>query len=113
MAKTSNSPDCTALATLLSYLSMVVLMARESFRLLPLSISWRGLAGNAAAAAIAFLSIRPIRIPQALLDAAVKSACALLIYTALAVLFNPALRQTVMRWRNSRVKPASPELVVS
>jgi O-antigen/teichoic acid export membrane protein len=101
-----------ALATLLSYLLMVALMARESLRLLPLDISYRGLAANLLAGTFAFVTIRFIQLTNVLLDAAIKSAAALLIYAIVVVFLNPVLRQAAWSWRRPKTR-STPELVVN
>lgn len=102
-----------ALATLVSYLFLVILMGVESFRLMPLSISYRGLAANVAAGGVAFAVVRVIHLQHAMLDAMLKSLAAVLIYGALAGLLNPVLRRALVRWFRPAAKVASHELVVN
>lgn len=102
-----------ALATLVSYLFMVILMARESFRLLPLDISYLGFAANLAAGTIAFLIVRFIQLQNVVLDAVIKSVTAMAIYGIVVFLLNPVLRRTALNWRRPKTAPASPELVVN
>ncbi len=102
-----------ALATLISYLFMVCLMARESFRLLPLGLSYWGLAANVLAGTIGFVALRLFQLQNVMLDAVVKSAGALLIYIVLVFLLNPVLRQAALNRRRSATKPTPRELMVS
>lgn len=102
-----------ALATLVSYLFMVLLMARESFQLMPLDISYVGFAGNVLAGAVAYFVVRLIQLHSVLLDAAIKATAAISIYAIGVFLLNPVLRQAVMNWRSPKVERASPELVVN
>lgn len=102
-----------ALATLISYLFMVLLMARESFRLMPLDISYWGFAGNLVAGTIAFFVVRFIQLQNVVLDAMVKSAAALVIYATVVFLLNPVMRRAALNWRRPKTAPASPELVVN
>ena len=102
-----------ALATLISYFFMVLLMARESFRLMPLDISYFGFAGNLVAGAAAYFVVCLIQVHNVVLDAAIKAAAALAIYGIGVFLLNPVLRQAALKWRRPRVAPSSPELVVN
>jgi O-antigen/teichoic acid export membrane protein len=102
-----------ALATLFSYLFMVLLMARESFRLLPLDISYLGFAGNLVAGAAGYFAARFIQLQNVVLDAAIKSAAALVIYGLAVFLLNPVLRSAALNWRRPKPTPASPELLVN
>lgn len=92
-----------AIATLLSYLLLVVLMARVSFRLIPLRISYVGFSTNLLAAAATYLLISRITIEKALLSATVKGILGLVLYGVLAVMLNPVVRpQIIERLRNMR-----------
>lgn len=105
-----------AIATLASYLIMVLLMGAVSFRLMPLQISYFGLAGNLAAASIAFAILRLLQFHHATVNVAVKGLLALLIYGGLVCVMNPVVRRAVVRWFNPGTKEAEqphPELVVN
>ncbi len=105
-----------AIATLVSYLFLVVLMGHISFRLLPLKINYIGLACNALAALVAFVVIHPLEFHSSLVNAAVKSGLALLIYAALICLLNPAVREELLKRFRSGAKegePARSPLVVT
>lgn len=91
-----------AVSTLVSYLLLVLLMARISFRLMPLKISYTALACNVLAAAVVFFAVRPIDFHHAVLNAGVKALLALVLYAALVCLMNPGIRKTVLRWVRPR-----------
>ena len=97
-----------AIATLVSYLFLVILMGHISFRLLPLKINYIGFACNALAALLAFVMIRPLEFHNALVNTAAKSGLALLIYAALICLLNPAIREELLKRFRSRVKEGKP-----
>jgi O-antigen/teichoic acid export membrane protein len=84
-----------AIATLLSYLLLVILMGRVSFRLIPLQISFVAFFANLASAGVTYALISRITIEKALLSAVVKGLLGLLLYTVLASLFNPVVRPQV------------------
>jgi O-antigen/teichoic acid export membrane protein len=96
-----------AIATLVSYLLLVLMMGRVSLRLLPLKIGYAGLGINLLAAAVTYFAIRPLDFHHALLNAAVKGLLSLALYAILISLLNPAIRQTLLQWRRPRI--AKPE----
>jgi O-antigen/teichoic acid export membrane protein len=96
-----------AIATLVSYLLLVLTMGRVSFRLLPLKISYAGLGINLLAAVITFFAIRPLEFHHALLNAAVKGLLSLALYAVLISLLNSAIRTTLLQWWRPRI--AKPE----
>lgn len=90
-----------AIATLLSYLLLVLMMGRVSFRLMPLNISYVGFAGNLLAAVIAFVVIRPLDFHHAVLNVAVKGLLAMVLYAMLIGLLNPVFKKTLVQlWRS-------------
>jgi O-antigen/teichoic acid export membrane protein len=102
-----------AVATLVSYLFMVLLMAQQSFRLLPLEISYRGFAANLVAGTIAFVIVRFIQFQHPIANVLTKSAAAFFLYVPLVLLLNPVLRQAALSLRRVAGKPASAELAVN
>lgn len=87
-----------AIATLISYLIMVLLMGSVSFRLLPLKISYAGFAGNLAAAAATFAVLRLVEFHHAWVNVAVKGLLAFFMYGVLACLMNPVARRAVLKF---------------
>lgn len=88
-----------AIATLLSYLLLVVMMGRVSFRLMPLKLNYLGMTGNLLAAAVAYVAVRPLELQHALLNAVVKGLLALCLYAVLVGLMTPGIRKAVFRRR--------------
>lgn len=97
-----------AIATLLSYLFLVLAMGRISLRLLPLQISYAGLACNLTAAGLTFAVIYPIQFHNALVNAAVKGAGALFVYVLLVLLLNPVIRAGLLKPLRPTPKEAGP-----
>jgi O-antigen/teichoic acid export membrane protein len=94
-----------AIATLLSYLLLVILMGRVSFRLIPLQISFVAFFANLASAGLTYALISRITIEKALLSVIVKGLLGLTVYAALASLLNPVVRaQLLNRIRAFRKK---------
>ena len=85
-----------AVATLLSYLLLVILMGRVSFRLLPLQIGYAAFLANLIAAAITYGVVSRITIEKALPSAMVKGSLGLILYGTLACILNPVVRAQVM-----------------
>jgi O-antigen/teichoic acid export membrane protein len=105
-----------AIATLASYLAMVLLMGNVSFRLIPLQISYAGFACNLAAAAITFAIVRLVQFHHAWANVIAKGSLALLVYAVLVCLMNPTARRMALNWLRSSRKEAEqprPELVVN
>ncbi|HLJ25250.1 MAG TPA: oligosaccharide flippase family protein [Candidatus Angelobacter sp.] len=102
-----------AIATLVSYLIMVLLMGNVSLRLLPLQISYAGFAFNLAAAAGTFAIVRLAQFHHAWVNVLVRGALGLFIYAALVCLMNPAVRRPVSRWLKPAVKEPLAELVIN
>ncbi|HEY6348995.1 MAG TPA: oligosaccharide flippase family protein [Candidatus Angelobacter sp.] len=105
-----------AIATLASYLFMVLLMGVVSFRLMPLQLSYSGFAFNLLAGGIAFGVVRLMQFQHAWLNVLMKGSLALAIYAALVCLMNPAVRSLILNWRNPsapKAEPARVELVVN
>lgn len=105
-----------AIATLASYLFLVIVMGRVSLKLLPLRIDYVGFAWNLLAAGVAFLTIRPIQIHHALFEAALKGILAMILYSLLICVFNPGVRNTLVTWRSGDAEKSKAEpgaLVVS
>lgn len=92
-----------AIATLVSYLLLVLMMGRVSFRLMPLKVSYAGLGMNLVAAAITFVAVRPLDVHHALLNAVVKGLAAMVLYAALISLLNPGIRVMLLRWYKTKV----------
>ena len=92
-----------ALATLVSYLLLVLMMGRVSFRLLPLKISYAGVGMNLLAAAVTFIVVRPIDFHRALLNAAVKGLLAMALYAVLISLLNPGIRRALLQWCKAKI----------
>ena len=88
-----------AIATLISYLLMVVLMGRISFRLLPLQLDYSGMIGNLLAGAAVFLAVRPVQFHQAWLNAAAKGLMALGLYAVLVCFLNSGIRNAILQRR--------------
>lgn len=82
-----------AIATLASYLMMVLSMGVVSFRLMPLQVSYLGFAGNLAAAAITFAGVRMVQFQHPWMNVMVKGLLAAFIYAALVCLMNPTVRR--------------------
>lgn len=105
-----------AIATLVSYLMMVVFMGVVSFRLLPLQISYGGFACNLAAAAATFAGIQFLQLSHAWMNVAIKGSLALLVYGVLVCVMNPVVRRAVLKWLRPTAKQAErphPEFVVN
>jgi|SRR5579864_87816 len=105
-----------AIATLVSYLVLVLLMGAVSFRLLPLQISYSGFAGNLMAGASTFAVVRLVQLHHAWMNVMVKGSLALLLYITLVCLMNPAARRLALNWLRSSAKKAEqsrPELAVN
>ena len=84
-----------AVATLLSYLLLVILMGRVSFRLMPLQISYAGFFANLVSAGVTYVLISRITIERALPSAVVKGSLGLLLYGTLASILNPVVRAQI------------------
>lgn len=84
-----------AIATLLSYLLLVILMGRVSFRLMPLQISYVGFFANVVAAGVTYALVHRIIIEKALPSAVVKGSLGLLVYGGLTSILNPVVRAQV------------------
>ena len=87
-----------AIATLISYLFLVVVMGAVSFRLMPLQLSYIGFAGNLIAGATAFFIVRMLDFHHAWMNVVIKSLVALVIYAVLVCLMNPAIRRGASRF---------------
>jgi len=87
-----------AIATLISYLFLVVVMSAVSFRLMPLQLSYIGFAGNLIAGATAFFIVRMLDFHHAWMNVVIKSLVALVIYAVLVCLMNPAIRRGASRF---------------
>ncbi|HLJ90403.1 MAG TPA: oligosaccharide flippase family protein [Candidatus Angelobacter sp.] len=102
-----------AIATLISYLLLVLLMGRVSFRLMPLQLSYSGFAWNVVAASVTYFLLRSIELRSALLSAAVKSLSAMIVYSLLVCLLNPVVRRQVWnqiaKAKSAKAKESSPE----
>jgi O-antigen/teichoic acid export membrane protein len=97
-----------AIATLFSYLFLILAMGRMSLRLLPLQISYFGLVCNLAAAALTFAVIYPIQFHNVLANAAIKGTGAVLVYVLLVLLLNPVIRTEFRKTFRSPPKEAGP-----
>lgn len=86
-----------AIATLVSYLIMVLSMGVVSFQLIPLHVSYLGFAANLTAAAITFAAVRLLQFPHAWMNVTVKGLSGLLIYSALVYLMNPVARRAAAK----------------
>jgi len=95
-----------AIATLVSYLFLVILMGKVSFRLLPLSINYAAFAANLLAAAVTYIAVSQLSFQKALLSAMVKGCIALLLYAVLVCFINPVVRAEVLRRISSARKEA-------
>lgn len=105
-----------ALATLISYLFLILLMGRASYRLLPLSVSYGAFAANVFAAGVTYAVVSQLSIQKALLSAAVKGCLALLLYAVLVCLINPVVRAEASRRIGAakrKRKSAESEVVVN
>lgn len=105
-----------AIATLVSYLMMVVSMGVVSFRLLPLQVSYGGFVCNLAAAGITFVGLRFIQFSHAWMNVAIKGTFSLLVYGALVCVMNPVVRKAILKWLRPTAKQAEqqhPEFVVN
>jgi O-antigen/teichoic acid export membrane protein len=105
-----------AVATLLSYLMLVVMMGRVSFRLLPLQISYSGFLWNMAAGALTYVVIRPIHLYSALASAGVKGSLGALTYSIFLFALNPGIRNQLagmLRQRHDAGKAHRAEMAVS
>src|SRR5215469_16727228 len=103
-----------AIATLVSYLFLVLLMGAISFRLLPLRVSYGGLAANLVAGALTFAVVRLMEFHHAWLNAVVKGSLGLLVYLALVCVMNPTAKRMALNWLKLSGKKAGqsrPELV--
>jgi len=85
-----------AIATLLSYLLLVILMARISFRLMPLKVSCVAFLTDLVSAAITYGLVSQITIRRALPSAFVKGCLGVVLYCALAALLNPLIREQII-----------------
>jgi O-antigen/teichoic acid export membrane protein len=84
-----------AIATLLSYLLLVILMGRVSFRLMPLQVSYAGFFANVVSAVVTYGLISRIIIEKALPSAIVRGSLGLLLYGMLASILNPVVRAQI------------------
>jgi len=105
-----------AIATLASYLIMVLLMGFVSFRLLPLQINYAGFAFNLVAAAATFAMVRLVQFHLAWANVVVRGLLGLFLYVVLVCFMNPAVRRAAFNCFNPAVKETEqspPELVIS
>jgi O-antigen/teichoic acid export membrane protein len=105
-----------AIATLISYLCLVLLMGRMSFRLLPLQVSYGGLASNLVAAAVTFGIVRLMQFQHAWLNVLLKGSIAFLLYGILVWRMNAQVRRAASNWRKPKLREPEqpqPELVVN
>jgi O-antigen/teichoic acid export membrane protein len=84
--------QAAAIATLLSYLFCVLLLARASFKLLPLRLDVRGVAQYAFAAVGAWYAAAHIEFRSALANLALRSVLALMVYVGLLYLMDSRVR---------------------
>lgn len=75
--------QAAAIATLLSYLFCVVLLARASFKLLPLRLDVRAIARYAFAAIVAWYAASRIEFPSSLANLVARSVVAFIVYSGL------------------------------
>jgi O-antigen/teichoic acid export membrane protein len=105
-----------AIATLASYLFLVVVMGAVSFRLMPLQVSYGGFVGNLAAGTLSVAAVRLFQFHHAWVNVIVKGSLALLMYAALVCLMNPVARRFLMNWTRFSTKDDKerrPQLVVN
>lgn len=105
-----------ALATLISYLFLVVVMGTVSFRLMPLQLSYVGFIANLVAGAVSFFVVRMLNFHHAWMNVVIKASGALAIYAVLVCLLNPAARNVILNWRRPQVpetEQTHAELVVN
>lgn len=84
-----------ALATLLSYLLLILLMARVSSRLLPLQIDYLGLLCSALAAGITYTLLNTMQFANPLLGASMKTSVGIVLYGGLLLILRPNLRKRI------------------
>lgn len=87
-----------AIATLASYVFLVVVMGVASFRLMPLQLSYGGFGANLAAGALSFALVYQIQFHHAWANVLVKGSVSLVIYSTLVCLMNPVARQIATNW---------------
>jgi O-antigen/teichoic acid export membrane protein len=87
-----------AVATLLSYLSLVFFMAKVSSQLLTLKINYVGFAWNVLAAGLTFGLIYRLHIQTAWLSVIVKGMLAIAMYALLLCVLNSEIRGAVFRF---------------
>ena len=105
-----------AVATLVSYLFLIVVMGAVSFQLMPLQLSYVGFAANLMAGATSFFVVRMMDFHHAWMNVVIKAFIALAIYALLVCLLNPAVRNLVLNWGKPAVpktEQAHAELVVN
>ena len=103
-----------AIATLVSYLFLVILMGKVSFRLLPLSINYVAFAANLLSAVLTYAVVSQLSFQKAILSAGVKGSLGLFLYAILVSMINPVVRAEVLERMSSakkKPKPSESELV--
>ena len=99
--------QAAAIATLLSYLLCVALLAQASFKLLPLRVDIRAFLRYAAAAAVAWLGASQLAIASPILALAVRSITVCLLYGGTLYLSDRRLRAAcVYLWSRARLRLA-------
>jgi O-antigen/teichoic acid export membrane protein len=104
-----------AVATLVSYFLLVILMGKVSFGLLPLTINYKAFAGNLLSAVVTYVAISQLHFQKALLGVTVKGSLALFLYAILVCMINPVVRAEVLKRVNAakkRSKSAESEFVI-
>lgn len=86
-----------AIATLVSYLFLVVVMGAVSFRLMPLQLSYVGFAANLIAGAMSFFVVRMMDFHHAWLNVVIKAFAALAIYALFVCLLNNQIRRAALK----------------
>lgn len=87
-----------ALSTLLSYLFLVVAMARVSSRLLHLRLRYSGLIWSCIAAGLAFVLCYRIEFSVPLISALAKATAAALLYVGFVCLLDSRIRRLLFSW---------------
>lgn len=94
-----------AIATLVSYLFLILLLARGSFRYLPLKISWPNCVRYAIAAAASYALLIPLHFRSAVTGFLVKGLSSVILYACAILALDARYRRmvgaAVEKWRGS------------
>ncbi|HNY40841.1 MAG TPA: oligosaccharide flippase family protein [Bryobacteraceae bacterium] len=92
-----------ALAILISYIVMIVLLSRASAKVLPLRVDVRRWIHCFVAAAAGVAAAQPFRFESSFLSLLVRGSVCVLTYVVVLFALNRALRLSVFRWANESI----------